>query len=493
MIVIPNHLSTPEGLHTALAALRDSVDREGAELLAGFGTEISREAATAGLRNLANYLALRHRDLRVLQDALMPWGLSSLGRAEGRVMPTLDAVTAALGALSGSPSAVEHPPLDAFFHGERLLHENTYELFGPVPDDRRVRIMVTMPSEAATDANLVNELVRRGMDVARINCAHDDAAAWESMAHNIARAAELADRPVKIHVDLAGPKPRSVRTQRWKNRPLRVGDRILLADDTSSERKGYAAATACTIDSVLDAITPGDEIWFDDGKMSTVVLDYDGTAFTLEVKTVPDRGFKLKDGRGMNFPVTDLALAALTDDDQPALDFAAVHADLIGYSFVQTPDDIAALQQELARRRADWATVGLIAKIETPRAVSNLPHLIARACAVQPFGVMIARGDLAVEIGFERLAEMQEEIMWICEAAHVPVIWATQVLENFVKTGIPSRGEMTDAAMSARAECVMLNKGPFVHEAVSTLDRLLHTMEMHQHKKTPQLRALSSW
>jgi pyruvate kinase len=106
---------------------------------------------------------------------------------------------------------------------------------------------------------------------------------------------------------------------------------------------------------------------------------------------------------------------------------------------------------------------------------------------------MIARGDLAAEIGFERLAEMQEEILWICEAAHVPVIWATQVLEGLVKNGIPSRGEMTDAAMAARAECVMLNKGPAVATAVELLDGLLTRMDGHVFKKTPTLRALKSW
>jgi pyruvate kinase len=106
---------------------------------------------------------------------------------------------------------------------------------------------------------------------------------------------------------------------------------------------------------------------------------------------------------------------------------------------------------------------------------------------------MIARGDLAVEIGYQRLAEMQEQILWLCEAAHVPVIWATQVLENLVKKGRPSRAEMTDAAMAERAECVMLNKGPYIREAVHILDDVLQRMAAHQSKKTPQLRALKSW
>jgi pyruvate kinase len=103
---------------------------------------------------------------------------------------------------------------------------------------------------------------------------------------------------------------------------------------------------------------------------------------------------------------------------------------------------------------------------------------------------MIARGDLAVECGYERLAEVQEEILWICEAAHTPVIWATQVLETLAKTGIPSRAEVTDAAMSERAECVMLNKGPYIGEAVRTLDDILRRMQAHQSKKRAMLRPL---
>jgi pyruvate kinase len=105
-------------------------------------------------------------------------------------------------------------------------------------------------------------------------------------------------------------------------------------------------------------------------------------------------------------------------------------------------------------------------------------------------GVMIARGDLAIECGFERLAEAQEEILWISEAAHVPVVWATQVLESLAKTGTPSRSEITDPAMGERAECVMLNKGPYVVEAVRTLDDILRRMQAHQEKKRSMLRRL---
>lgn len=103
---------------------------------------------------------------------------------------------------------------------------------------------------------------------------------------------------------------------------------------------------------------------------------------------------------------------------------------------------------------------------------------------------MIARGDLAVECGYERLAEIQEEILWMCEAAHLPVVWATQVLETMAKSGILSRAEVTDAASAVRAECVMLNKGPFIVEAVRALADILQRMRMHQVKKRPMLRKL---
>jgi pyruvate kinase len=96
---------------------------------------------------------------------------------------------------------------------------------------------------------------------------------------------------------------------------------------------------------------------------------------------------------------------------------------------------------------------------------------------------MIARGDLAVELGWERLAEYQQRILWFCEAAHVPVVWATQVLESMMRSGVPSRAELTDAAESERAECVMLNKGPYAVEAVELLDAILTRMQPHVDKK----------
>lgn len=119
----------------------------------------------------------------------------------------------------------------------------------------------------------------------------------------------------------------------------------------------------------------------------------------------------------------------------------------------------------------------------SPQAVRSTLQVLRKTVA--------STGQIA--IGYQRLAEIQEEILWLCEAAHIPVIWATQVLENLVKKGIPSRAEITDAAMADRAECVMLNKGPFIAEVVTILNDVLMRMEAHQLKRTPQLRALHSW
>ena len=167
------------------------------------------------------------------------------------------------------------------------------------------------------------------------------------------------------------------------------------------------------------------------------------------------------------------------------------HADLVGLSFVQRPADVRKLQERLAELGGQ--DLGIILKIETRRAFEALPELLLQAMASPAVGVMIARGDLAVECGYERLAEVQEEILWLAEAAHMPVIWATQVLETLAKTGVPSRAEITDAAMGERAECVMLNKGPHIVDAIHVLDDILSRMQSHQEKKRTMLRKLHWW
>ncbi|MEZ4900199.1 MAG: pyruvate kinase [Saprospiraceae bacterium] len=129
--------------------------------------------------------------------------------------------------------------------------------------------------------------------------------------------------------------------------------------------------------------------------------------------------------------------------------------------------------------------------MENKEAFENLPLIMLAGMKRKSIGVMIARGDLAVEIGFERISEVQSQILWLCEAAHVPVIWATQVLDNLAKTGIPTRAEITDASISAKAECVMLNKGPYIVDAVRTLKNIIIKMETHSYKRKSALRPLN--
>ncbi len=488
----PSNLDTLAELFDAVSQLRAAVDAESEQIKAVWGLPIERGAFAPSANNLAHYLALRRRDLRSLQVSLMPWGISSLGRLESRVMPTLDAVLRTLAELidrEAEPSVPARPSADSFFEGDMLLERNTDKVFGPPPHGRRERIMATLPTEAATDYELVRDLIRRGADCLRINCAHDDQEIWTAMIANGRRAASELGREIRIDMDLAGQKPRIDEVVAPERR-LASGDRVLL---TSSDLSAAAPAefqARCTPSSVVQDLDVDVEVSIDDGKVVSVVESRGDDWVILRVTRAPQKGKVLRSGLGLNFPGRIMRLPPLTSSDLDNLAFVAQNADIIGYSFVQSRDDVILLQEELRRH---GRLPALMAKIETAEAVRNLREIIMQAARHQPLAVMIARGDLAVNIGYLRLAEIQEELMWLSEAAHVPVVWATQVLERLVQKGVPSRAEVTDAAMSERAECVMLNKGPHVLDAVTLLDQLLHKMEKHQWKKVPMLRALRAW
>jgi pyruvate kinase len=251
------------------------------------------------------------------------------------------------------------------------------------------------------------------------------------------------------------------------------------------------ASVACTLPEVFAQVCVGERIWFDDGRIGGVIRRVEPDGVEVEITHARDSGEKLAGDKGINLPDSQLSLPALTDKDIADLAVATKVADMVGLSFVQQADDVEALRSRL--RELGKPNLGIVLKIETRRAFENLPELLFAAMAGPAAGIMIARGDLAVECGYERLAEVQEEILWAAEAAHMPVIWATQVLETLAKTGLPSRAEITDAAMGERAECVMLNKGPHITEAMRTLHDILRRMQAHQSKKRPLLRALRAW
>ncbi len=489
-------IRSPVELLDEVERLRAAVVAEAKTILHGWDGWIERPDFAPSAENFAQYLALRRHDIRPLQLELTAYGLSSLGRAESRVLPALDAVLAVLAVLAGRARSVPPPPED-FFSGERRLAARTAELLGPSSQKRPVHFLVTVPREAADGDGFMMRLAELGVEAVRINCAHDDPDVWARMIEAVNSAAGKTGRRMKVLMDLAGPKIRTgaVRTPGGRQR-VALGEEVaVVAPGALDAADARLPAVECTLDAPLAAARPGERIFVDDGKLATQVRRVEPWGLVVAVEACPDEdGYRLKPEKGLNFPDTAFVLPPLTRQDLEDLAFVARHADAVEFSFVQRADDVAALQDALAQERPpDWQSLGLVLKIETSRAVANLPGILVRAAGRQPTAIMIARGDLAVEIGFASLAEMQEEILWLGESAQVPVIWATQVLEHLIKRGAHSRGEMTDAAMSARAECVMLNKGPFLFEAIAQLDLLLARMGEHVHKKTPQLRRLASW
>lgn len=452
------------------------------------------------IRNLNHYLAFRRFDIRPYQDTLAALGISSLGRSESHILQTLDAVLRLLRLIEKEDVPQAQEAATDLLTARRLLNEHTTRLLGPRPNDRQVRVMVTMPADAADDYSLVRDLLSNGMDCMRINCAHDDQSVWARIISHLRTAECELGRSCRVLMDLAGPKLRTGAVAAGEKIRLSPGDRLIV---TRERVPGHEAAIgtdgtvttpasiACEVPEIFAYVRAGEPIAFDDGKISGVIEETANDRLTVRIERTAKSGIKLGAQKGINLPDSCLELRALTEADTENLAFVATHADLIGLSFIEDVADIERICAALDDLCAEWP--GLILKIETKRAFRELPRLLAAALRRRPTGVMIARGDLAIECGFERLAEVQEEILWLCEAAHVPVIWATQVLENMAQTGIPSRAEISDAAMAVQAECVMLNKGPHIVDAVRLLNNILVRMETHQMKKTALLRSLKSW
>lgn len=593
---------------TELRKTAISLEEELADLLQKT-SPVCRESAY----NLVHYLAIRRHDLRELQRELIQLGLSSLGRLEAHVIASLDAVLGALYRLEQRPipPELEQEAPISFGVGSALLSENAVAILGPSPKQHNTRVMVTIPSEAANDPKIIYNFLEQGMNVMRINCAHDHPEAWKKMILNLRAAERQLGKSCRISFDLAGPKLRTEQIQpglefiKWK--PIRndlgqlikpakiyfttqisalknenhvisiqgnllelakVGDQIRLTDTRGSRRflnvievnqttcicesdkTAYVvsntklslyrgkkliakdtitqlppqpqaisltqgdslmviqgeilgksavlddqgniiepACIGCTVPEVFRDVKIGERIFFDDGKIAGIIREVFEHKFKVEITSVIKGTAKLKSEKGINLPDTTLNLPALTEKDIQDLEFIAQYGDIVALSFVQKPEDIEQFIIELKRVKGEH--LGMILKIENQQAFDQLPRLLLTAMQHPPLAVMVARGDLGVELGFERLSEVQEEILWLCEAAHIPVIWATQVLESMAKGGMPSRAEVTDAAMGSRAECVMLNKGAYIDKALQFLCDVLRRMQAHQDKKTSMLRKLS--
>jgi pyruvate kinase len=569
-------------------------------------------------RNLVQYMAFRTYDMRNLQLEMTEWGLSSLGRAERKVQATLDTVLQTMHVLVGKDWTPKETPPICYRDARKQLEDNTDRLLGDHPQGRRVRIMVTMPSEVGSNFALIKNLLLSGMNCARINCAHDDVQVWKKMVENIRKAAQVTGKSCKILMDLGGPKLRTGEIHPgpkvFKIRPARTetgqveapalvwlhttgtsipaektgiaslpldadwlsqcqeGDDICLVDARGSSRKlticevtelGCLAATnqstyfvpglklqlkpkqkklekpitqigenlpnkegvirlksgdllvvskqqiagrdaqydssgklmkpatiSISIPSVLDDVQVGEPVWFDDGKIGGFVERVAGGEAHVRITHARSQGDLLRAEKGINLPESHLRVKALSADDLEDLKFVVQHADMVGLSFANHPEDVESLVEHMKQLRHGGEIPAVVLKIETRVGFDSLPALILAAMQSASCGVMIARGDLAIECGFGRLAEVQEQILWVCEAAHVPVIWATQVLEGMAKSGLPTRSEVTDAAMGQRAECIMLNKGEHIVTATKSLDEILLRMQDHQTKKRSLLRKL---
>lgn len=584
----------------------ESIRERALEFEASYASELAlvhpnlRQSA----RNLVHCLALRQTDIRSLQEDLAVLGLSSLGRAERDVIASINAIQ---GALTGVPTAtvrdgsadrasLELRSQTADDHKKAMLGEN--------PAERDTSIMVTLPTEAATDESLIPEMLSAGMHIARINCAHDDELVWAAMIKKVRDTCRESDTDCKIFMDLAGPKvrtgelepgprvfhirprrdplgrviaPRRIRfipddivwsgtkaavipvprecieyahvgddirfkDTRGKKRKLKViqkddkglvleifkgayiatGTRLRLHRERVGEKLTYEvgnlpmveqpillrpgdtlilhgdnipgapsleddegnvirnAHISCRQPEVFEFVSAGKRVSLNDGKISGVIRTAGSDQLEIEIRKAKPTGSRLRGDRGINFPDSDIRLSGLTSADREDLKFVIANADAVSLSFVRRPADIELLQEEI--QKLDATTLGLVIKIETKKGFNKLPKLLLTAMRRYPVAVMIARGDLAVECGWERLAELQEDILWLCEAAQVPVIWATQVLEHEAKKGQPSRAEISDAAMSQRADCVMLNKGPHIIATIRMLDNILRRMQGYQFK-----------
>lgn len=570
--------------------------------------------ALASVQNFVAYLGVRRRDIRTLQRELHRLGLSSLGRSETHTLDSLAAAATLLARLCGAAPPELSTPRLLYDAGERILAQRTEALLGPRSARYTPRIMVTMPPETATHYELVRELIAAGMQVSRINCAHDSPAAWAAMVANVRRAAAELGRRCAIFCDLPGPKLRTgpietgpgvVRWHAFKDdygkvvapariwlsagaaAPdlaharvpvaadfvaqlqagdevhfrdhqgrarwvvvtavqdggawadgargafvtegiqlrarrggadldvrgsvgalprvprelfLRTGDTLLLTPESVAGRpalldeRGAIALPAqigCSLLEVFRDARPGERVFLDDGKIAGVIEAVEPERIRVKVTWTRGPRARLAEDKGINLPDSALNVPSLTDADMAALDFAAQLRDQIegvGLSFVRHADDVAALYGELDRRAAGH--FGVILKIETASAFQNLPGIVLSALRRNKVGMMIARGDLGVEVGFERMAELQEEIGSLCAAAHLPVVWATQVLETLAKKGMPSRAEVSDVVLAARTQCVMLNKGPHLAAAIRFLADVLERMEGHQDKHFRLMRAL---
>jgi len=339
----------------------------------------------------------------------------------------------------------------------------------------RTKIVATL-GPACEEAEAIRQLALAGADVFRINFSHGNESQRQAMLANIRAVEDELDRPLAVMADLCGPKIR-VREIAGGSVLLGEGQQITI------ERKhvvGDARRFSTTLEELTKAVAPGEVLLLDDGKISLEVVEVRPPD---EVVCRVVRGGMLSASKGVNLPNTRLEIPAMTEKDRrDAAWIAQNDFDYVAISFVRTADDIAVLRETLGA--ADCGA-HVIAKIEKPQAIANIESIVAAAD-----GVMVARGDLGVEMDLPGVPVAQKRIARLCQAAGKPCIIATQMLESMTSCPTPTRAEVSDVANAVldHADAVMLSGetaiGQFPAAAVKMMDRIVAEIQAYDDQTT---------
>jgi pyruvate kinase len=334
----------------------------------------------------------------------------------------------------------------------------------------KTKIVATI-GPASDSPEMLERLIRAGMNVARLNFSHGDFSGHAGRIERIRAAESATGRRVAIMADLPGPKMR-VGTIDPEPIELRPGDPFTL---TTGEVTGTRERVSASFERLPKVVKTGDRLFLNDGLVQLTVDGVDGADVRCHVTV----GGELRSRKGLNLPGIDLGISAFTDHDRACLEFALAHGvDGVSQSFVETGDDIERVR-EAAKALGRDAFV--IAKIERAGALDHYDAILQAAD-----GIMVARGDLGVEVPIERIAIIQKDLIARANLAGKPIITATQMLESMVSSRLPTRAEATDVANAILdgTDCVMLSAesavGRFPEEAVATLARIAAETEGHR-------------
>ncbi len=329
---------------------------------------------------------------------------------------------------------------------------------------RKVKILPTIGPSSSEEATL-KKLFQAGADVFRINMSHADHDLMRTLVARIRAVEKEVGRPIGILADLQGPKLRVGRFAKGKE-VLAIGQTFTLDDDPAP---GDATRVHLPHPEILRSVEPGHRLLIDDGKLELKALKCDGKSITCTVVA----GTAISDRKGVSLPDTDLPVGALTEKDRKDLDAVlAAGVDWIALSFIQRPEDLAEARK-IARGRAL-----LLSKIEKPQAVKRLEEIMELSDAL-----MVARGDLGVEMPLEAVPGIQKQITRAARRAGKPVVIATQMLESMISAPVPTRAEVSDVATAVfeGADAIMLSAesaaGAYPVEAVATMNRIAEHVE----------------